>query len=78
MTAITTRLTVAPDGVISSAAAIPAGEYIASLEPGAVPTRQRAPLPFDVAALPQLDLGPWPWPPGTTFGRDELYGDDGR
>ena len=78
MAVITTRLSVAPDGAISSAEAIPAGEYIANLVQGAMPARQRAPLPFDIAALPQLDLGPWRWPDGATFGRGELYGDDER
>lgn len=73
---ITTRITVAPDGTISAATPIPAGEYVASIEPRERPARQLPTLPFDVGALPKLDLGPWP--EGLSLRREDMYGDDGR
>lgn len=76
MTVITTRLTVAPDGTISAATPIPAGEHVASIEVHDRPARQLPTMPFDVDALPRHDLGPWP--EGLSLRRDDLYGDDGR
>ena len=73
---ITTRLTVAADGTISTAAPLPAGEYVARVEARNPPPRQPPTLPFDVDALPVRDLGPWP--EGMTLRREDLYGDDGR
>ena len=60
MTVITTRLTVAPDGAIATAAPLPAGEYIAHMETREPPARQLPAEPLDVDSLPTLDLGPWP------------------
>lgn len=76
MTVITTRITVSPDGTISTATPIPAGEHIASIEVRERPSRQLPILPFDVDALPKLDLGPWP--EGLSLRREDMYGDDGR
>lgn len=67
---ITTRITVAPDGTISAATPIPAGEYTASIEPRERPPWQAATLPFDVDALPVHDLGPWP--EGLSLRREDL------
>ncbi len=74
MTVITTRLTVSPDGTVSAATPLPAGEYIVSIEMGEAP--QLPADPFDVDALPTLDLGPWP--EGLSLRREDMYGDDGR
>lgn len=76
MTVITTRLTVAADGTISTADPIPPGEHSASIELRERPPRQLPTLPFDVNALPVRDLGPWP--EGLSLRREEMYGDDGR
>ena len=74
---ITTRITVNPDGTIQSATLIPAGTYTASVEPvGERPARQMPTLPFDVDALPKLDLGPWP--EGLSLRREDLYDDEDR
>jgi hypothetical protein len=80
MTVITTTLHVAPDGAISIAEKLPAGDYTASIEVPAEharPARQLPSLPFDVDALPTIDLGPWP-EEGVSLRREDLYGDDGR
>lgn len=76
MTVITTRITVSPDGTISTATPLPAGEYTASITVRDQPARQLPTLPFDVDALPVHDLGPWP--EGLSLRREDMYGDDGR
>ena len=76
MTVITTRLVVRPDGSVSLAAHVPAGEYVASIEVMDRPPRQEPTEPFDINAFPLIDLGPWP--EDVTLSREELYGDDGR
>ncbi len=76
MTVITTRITVSPDGAISTATPLPAGEYTASITVHDQPARQLPILPFDVDALPVHDLGPWP--EGLSLRREDMYGDDGR
>ncbi len=76
MTVISIHITVAPDGAISTATPLPAGEYIASITVHDTPARQLPTLPFDVDALPKLDLGPWP--EGLSLRREDMYGDDGR
>lgn len=77
MTVITTRITVAPDGTVSTAAALPAGSYTASIEVHDQPARQLPTQPFDVDSLPKHDFGPWP-EEGVSLRREDLYGDDGR
>jgi hypothetical protein len=37
------------------------------------PAKTRAPLSFS-----SHDVGPWPFSPGETFRREDLYGDDGH
>lgn len=76
MTVINTRITVSPDGAISTATPLPAGEYIARMETSEAPARQLATEPFDADSLPTLDLGPWP--EGLSLRREDMYGDDGR
>ena len=78
MTIITTRLTVSPDGSVSVSDILPTGEHIVRVEIIKKGDTQPETEPFDVNKLPKLDLGPWPWPEGTTFSREEMYGDDGR
>ena len=77
MTVITTRITVAPDGTISTAIPIPAGEHVASIDVQDQPARHLPTQPFDIDALPKIDLGPWP-ESGVSRRREDLYGDDGR
>ena len=72
MTVITTRITVAPDGTVSTATPLPAGEYEAAITVQDLPT-----LPFDIDALPKHDFGPWP-EGGVSLRREDIYGDDGR
>lgn len=75
MTVITTLITVRPDGSISSTAPLPEGEYAARME--VLAPDRAAVLPLaDLSDMPVFDVGGWP--EGTTFGRDEIYGDDGR
>ena len=76
MTVITTRLSVSLDGTISAATPLPAGEHEAAITVHDRPARQLPTLPFDVDALPTLDLGPWP--EGLSLRREDMYGDDGR
>ncbi len=76
MTVITTRLNVSPDGAISVATPLPAGDYTVSLERQDRPARQLPTHPFDMEPLPVHDLGPWP--EGLSLRREDTYGDDGR
>ncbi len=76
MTIITTRLTVAPDGTVSLSERLPTGEHQARVFVQPLPDDQVA-AEADLSWLPQLDIG-GNWPPGLTFSRDEIYGDDGR
>ena len=72
MTVITTRIMVGADGSISTAVPLPAGEYEVRVEVADdEPYRPLRPSDF-----PKLDVGAWPT--GKSFGRDELYDDDGR
>lgn len=77
MSIITTRLIVAEDGTISTLTPLPAGVHLANIEVmEELPPRQLPSKPFDVNALPTIDLGPWP--EGVTLRREDMYGDDGR
>ena len=78
MTKITTRLTVDKEGRLRSAVPLPVGEHDVTVEISDRPPVQLPTEPFDISKFPVLDLGPWPWPEGTTFSREEIYGDDGR
>ncbi len=75
MTVISIHITVAPDGAISTATPLPAGEYTARVEVKEQPVRQLPTHP-DLDDLPTLDLGPWP--EGLSLRREDMYGDDGR
>lgn len=77
MTVITTRLTVAPDGTVSTATPLPPGSYTAKVVMHDQPTRQQPTEPFDVDSLPKHDFGPWP-EGGVSLRREDLYGGDGR
>ena len=72
MAAITTHLIVSPDGAISSATPLPAGEYVVTitLASSALPGK-----PFTMDDLPIHDMG---WDDSISLRREDMYGDDGR
>ena len=72
MTVITTRITVAPDGAVSVATPLPAGEYEASLTVAASPPPGK---PFSMEGFPTHDMG---WDGSISLRREDMYGDDGR
>ena len=76
MTQIHTRIRVGPDHRISGRApdAVPPGEHGATLTVPPPPPRRRAARAFSAAALPMIDLGPWP--EGIGLHRDDIYRDD--
>jgi hypothetical protein len=74
MTVITTRLTVAPDGTISSAVVLPAGEHAASITLAEAP-QPRPGKPFTVENFPIHDT---PRGDRISLSREDMYGDDGR
>ena len=76
MTVITTRITVSPDGAISAATPLPAGEYIASITVHDQPARQLPALPFDMT--PCRSMTSAPGPKRLSLRREDMYGDDGR
>lgn len=69
MTVITTRLTVAPDGTISAATPLPAGEHAASVTVADPPKRRRSVL--------DLPVHSGPWDDRMSLRREDLYGDHG-
>ena len=71
MTVITTRITVSPDGTISAATSLPAGEYEAAITAPATPPEPRR----SVLDLPVHD---GPWDDSLSLRREDMYGDDGR
>ena len=79
MIIVAIRIQVAEDGTISGrapAGELPPGEHVARIEVRERPPRQLPALPFDVGALPTLDLGPWP--EGVSLRLEDMDGDDGR
>ncbi len=74
MTVITTRITVSPDGAISAATPLPAGEHEAAITLAEAPLRRRG-KPFTMADFPVHD---GPWDDSISLRREDLYGDDGR
>lgn len=72
MTVITTRLTVAPDGAISTATPLPAGEYEAAITVADGPAAGK---PFTMDDFPVHDMG---WDDSISLRREDMYGDDGR
>ncbi len=78
MNEIRTRILIGPDHQITGSVPedVPPGEHEAVITVLPVPARQKASRPFDVNALPVVDLGPWP--EGLTLRREDMYGDDGR
>jgi hypothetical protein len=73
MTVITTRLIVRPDGSISAAAPLPAGEHAATITVAESP--QRPGKPFTMEHFPMHD---GPWDDSVSLRREDMYGDDGR
>ncbi len=74
MTVITTRITVSPDGAISAATPLPAGEYKAEVTLDDAPLR-RPGKPFTMEDFPVHDR---PWDDSISLRREDMYGDDGR
>ncbi len=78
MTIVTTRILVGADHKFTGTAPddVPPGEHEAVITVTPRPARRKATRPFDVNALPVIDLGPWP--EGLILSREDIYGDDGR
>jgi len=74
MTVITTRITVRPDGTISTATPIPTGEHAATITVGDAPLR-RPGKPFTMENFPIHDA---PWDDSISLRREDMYGNDGR
>ena len=74
MTVITTRLTVAPDGTISAATPIPAGEHAATITLADAPLR-RPGKPF---TMENFSIHDGPWDDSVSLRREDLYGDHGQ
>ena len=76
MTVITTLITVALDGTVSTATPLGVGEYTAQIEVPDTSASHPAGEPVDVDDWPVHDFGPWPT--GLSLRREDMYGDDGR
>lgn len=78
MSDIRARIRVNLDHTISGTAPaeVPPGEHEITISMTPTPPRRSARKPFDVNALPVVDLGPWP--DGISLRREDLYDDDGR
>ncbi len=74
MTVITIRLTVGPDGAISAATPLPAGERTATSQL-ADSVKRRPGKPFTMKDYPVHDR---PWEDSISLRREDMYGDDGR
>ena len=72
MTVINTRIIVAPDGTISTATPLPAGEYEAAITAAGSPPPGK---PFTMDGFPVHDMG---WDDSISLRREDMYGDDGR
>lgn len=70
MTVITTRLTVAPDGTVSIATQLPAGEHQATVTLAAPPKGRRS--------VRDMPLHHGPWDDSFSLRREDMYGDDER
>lgn len=70
MTVITTRLTVAPDGTISTATPLPAGEHAATVTVTEPPHPRRS-----VREMRRHDL---PWDGSISLRREDMYDENGR
>jgi len=71
MTVITTRLTVSPEGAISSTTPLPVGEYTADV----TVVTPAAGRPFTMVDFPVHDE---PWDASISLRREDLYDDEGR
>lgn len=75
MTVITTRITVSPDGTISTATPLPAGEYTAAITAADTAPSPWPGKPFTMENFPSHDMG---WDDSISLRREDMYGDDGR
>ncbi len=76
MTVITTRITVAPDGTVSTATPLPAGEYEAAITAaGPAPPPPWPGKPFTMEGFPLHDER---WDGSVSLRREDMYDDEGR
>ncbi len=71
MTVITTRIHVTPDGVVSIADPLPAGDHFATVTVATSRPVKR----FSVKDMPRHDL---PWDDSISLRREDMYDDEGR
>ncbi|MGH7119449.1 MAG: hypothetical protein ACREFP_10760 [Acetobacteraceae bacterium] len=74
MNAIRTRLTVAPDGSISTATPLPAGEHQATI----TVTEPRSCYPGRPFTMRDFPIHDEPWDDSISLHREDLYDDEGR
>lgn len=75
MTVVTTRITVSPDGTISTIPPLPAGEYevvLTAADPASPPWPGK---PFTMENFP---VHSEPWDDSISLRREDLYDDEGR
>ena len=75
MTVITTRITVASDGTVSTATPLPAGEYEAAITPAPPASPPWPGKPFSMEGFP---VHHEPWDDSISLRRNDLYDEEGR
>ena len=75
MTVITTRVTLGPDGVISTATPLPAGEYAAAITVADRALPFWPGKPFTMEDFPVHDE---PWDDSNSLRREDMYDDEDR
>ena len=70
MTVITTRLTVGPDGAVSVADSLSAGEHPATITVSEPPPARRS--------VRDMIVRDGPWDDSISLRREDMYGGDGR
>ena len=73
MTVINTRITIAPDGTVSTAVPLPAGEYEAAITVDAPAPPPWPGKPFTMDSFP---VHSEPWDDSISLRREDLYDDD--
>ena len=74
MTVITTRITVSPDGAVSTATPLPAGEYEAAITAAPAPP----PWPGKPFTMESFPVHNEPWDDSIPLRREDLYDEEGR
>jgi len=75
MTVINTRITVAPDGAISTSIPLPAGEYMATIT---VDVPASPPWPGKPFTMDNFPIHSEPWDASISLRREDMYDDEGR